>query len=513
MEIWSSIINEIINDNTIVIICFFILTSFLAKYTEHRENKRILSITLMIFFHIILTTIAGLLLYLKSSIYSDIRLASLILAAMSTISMSGILIFKILLPKLKVHPPMILQDLIVAGSSIIAFFILASRTGYNLSGLVATSAVITAVVGFSLQDSLINIMGGLAIQLDNSIKVGDWIKVDEKTVGKVIEVRWRYTSIETSNWETIIIPNITLIKNPISVLGKRINQPNQLRRWIYFNVDFRYSPREVIKVVLDALDNEKIDNISTDPPISCILMDIKDTFGHYAVRYWLTNLAKDDPTDSEVRIWIYYALKRANIPLSMPAQAVFVTEDSSDRKERKSKEEIQNRISVLEKIELFNHLTIDDLEKIATKLRYAPFTRGEVITRQGAEAHWLYIIIKGQVSIQISNYQGETCEVAKLKSGSFFGEMSLMTGEKRSATVVAISDTDCYRIDKSIFQEIIEDRPDIAEVVAEILAKRKAELELVRDNLNHEEHKDKIETHKNDILRKIRDFFGLNDSF
>ena len=96
MEIWSSIVNEIINNNTIFIICFFVITSLLGKYTERRENKRILSIVLMILFHILLTVISGILSYTKSNIYSDVRLSALILGAMATISMSGLLIFKII---------------------------------------------------------------------------------------------------------------------------------------------------------------------------------------------------------------------------------------------------------------------------------------------------------------------------------------------------------------------------------------------------------------------------------
>ena len=102
MEIWSSIVNEIINNNTIVIICFFVITSLLGKYTERRENKRILSVVLMILFHILLTVISGLLSYTKSNIYSDVRLSALILGAMATISMSGLLIFKIIFPKVKI---------------------------------------------------------------------------------------------------------------------------------------------------------------------------------------------------------------------------------------------------------------------------------------------------------------------------------------------------------------------------------------------------------------------------
>src|SRR6185436_9461244 len=143
--------------------------------------------------------------------------------------------------------PRILQDVLVASSALVAVFMLASRAGLNLSGLIATSAVLTAVIGLAFQDTLGNLVGGLAIQLDDSVRLDDWIKVGD-IVGRVSEIRWRYTAIETRNWETVVLPNSVLVKNQVMVLGRRKGEPVQLRRWIYFNVDFRYPPSEVLRV-------------------------------------------------------------------------------------------------------------------------------------------------------------------------------------------------------------------------------------------------------------------------
>src|SRR5439155_23408781 len=144
---------------------------------------------------------AGALRAASSAAYLDVRIPCLVFEAVAAAGMGGILIFNIGLPLARVRVPRILQDVVVAGASLVASLSLASRNGINLSGLIATSAVLTAVIGFSLQDWFGNIMGGLALQLDNSIEVGDWIKVND-VVGKVAELRWRYTAIETRNWET-----------------------------------------------------------------------------------------------------------------------------------------------------------------------------------------------------------------------------------------------------------------------------------------------------------------------
>ncbi len=509
MSLWQAILSEFINSNSIVVVLLYLFTLTLIRFSAIQDKKGILTIGMLVFLHLVMVPVAASMRISESSSFTEVRLACLLLGSMAIISMACMLIFRVFLFKLHIQTPRILPDLIMAGSTILVFFALASRAGYNLTGLIATSAVLTAVVGFSLQDTLGNIMGGIALQMDNSIQLGDWIKVDDKNAGKVIEIRWRYTAIETRNWETLFIPNSALMKGQVMVLGRRTDRPVQWRRWVYFNVDFRYSPTQVIRVVLDALQSASIENIAKDPPINCILMDLSDSYARYAVRYWLTDIAVDDPTDSEVRIWIYYALKRSGIPISIPAHALFVTNESSDRKAQKSQAEIKNRMKILANIELFKNLPKEALELLAVRVRNAPFTEGEIITRQGAEAHWLYIILEGRVSIHVMS-EGLESEVAKLGPGNFFGEISLMTGDKRSATVIALTDVQCYRLDKEAFQEIIQKNPDITENLAKILAQRKTELESVRKDLDRESLAHNLETHRLDILGKIKDFFGLS---
>jgi small-conductance mechanosensitive channel/CRP-like cAMP-binding protein len=509
MSLWQTVLSEFILDNSLVIcICYF-LTLVLIHFLSLKD-KGLRVIGMMVLLHLFLVPVAALVRFYDAESYTEIRFACLVFGAMALISMGCMVLFRVFLLKLNIHTPRILQDLIIAGSTTLIFFMLASRSGFNVSGLIATSAVLTVVLGFALQDTLGNIMGGLALQMDNSIQLGDWVVIDEVHSGRVIDIRWRYTAIETRNWETIFMPNSALMKGKVVVQGRRTGKPIQLRRWIYFNVDFRYSPNEVIRVVLDALHSASIENIAKDPPINCILREITDSFAHYAVRYWLTELAADDPTDSEVRIWIYFALKRAGIPLALPAHALFVTQESSDRKARKNENEIKHRIEVLARIDLFKNLPEDSLELLAVRVHNAPFTEGEIITRQGAEAHWLYIIQSGTVSVNVA-HGGLESEVARLNAGNYFGEMSLMTGDMRSATVIALTDVTCYRLDKEAFKEIVQQKPDIAEQIANILAKRRTELEIIRENLEHEDQTHKNEEKKADILSKIINFLGFNE--
>ena len=104
-----------------------------------------------------------------------------------------------------------------------------SEAGVNLSGLVTTSAVITGIVAFSMQDTLGNILGGLALQLDKSISIGDWIEADTIR-GQVIEVHWRHTAVRTRNGEIIVVPNSILMKGKVTIVGGE--DVPQWRRWV-----------------------------------------------------------------------------------------------------------------------------------------------------------------------------------------------------------------------------------------------------------------------------------------
>lgn len=506
MILINAIYNELIKNHTFVILLVLILTFIFVKSYKPLEIKKIVGTLMFFLFHLFFIPITAYLKVLDSDAYNESSFITAILLQITSISLIGLMVFKIILPKLKINLPLIMQDLIIAGFNILTFFTLASKSGYNLSGLIATSAVITAIIGFSLQDALINIMGGLAVQMDNSIQVGDWIKIDDKISGKVIETRWRYTSIETRNWETVIIPNSLLVKTPVSILGRRTEQPIQWRRWVYFYVDFKHSPSEIIEIVENCLKTSKINNVSDNPQINCIVMSIQESTCCYAVRYWLTDLAADDPTDSEVRIIIYNALMRVNIELAVPIHSLLVTNKNEKNDEF---EEVNKKVDLISHLDLFSYLEKEEIESVASQLRYAPFKKGEIITRINSEAHWLYILAKGTVSINIPD-ENTNVEIAQLKEITFFGEMSLMTGEKRSATVIALTNVECYRLDKTVFQNIIHKRPEIAEIVAGVLAERKTNLEAAKHNFSHEHKNEKLNAHKNDILNKIRYFFSLN---
>ena len=276
-------------------------------------------------------------------------------------------------------------------------------------------------------------------------------------------------------------------------------------------MDFRYAPTEVTDAVEAALLAEPIENVAREPRPQCIVVDFLDSYARYAVRYWLTDLAQTDPTDSVVRSRVYFALRRAGVPLSIPARSLFIIEESVEgRRSRKAQEETERRAGALAHVELFHALTDEERRELAGRLRDAPFARGEAMTRQGAEAHWLYIIRSGEADVRFTGEDGLTEKVASLGGGDFFGEMGLMTGAPRTATVSARTDVECYRLDKESFKDILHRRPEIAEDISRVLARRRAELDAVREGLSEEATRQRMRHHQGDLLGRIRNFFSLD---
>lgn len=426
---------------------------------------------------------------------------TIILVGILTLRICGLTAFRVLLPVFRLSPPRILEDIIIVLAYIAWGMVRMSQAGVNLSGLVTTSAVITGIIAFSMQDTLGNILGGLALQLDKSVSIGNWIKVDDIS-GQVIEVHWRHTAVRTRNGEVVVIPNSMLMKAKVTIVGSK--DVPQWRRWIHFSLSNRIPAQRIIDSLDKALSEAEIPLVSKNPPPHCVLMEHKDGLSHYAVRYWLTNPQIDDPTDSSVRIHIFAALQRQGYALASPMLDIQMTTDSVERDTRLHEAELVKRQQCLRQMDLFSTLSEDERAHLANTLTYTPFAKGDVITRQGAVAHWLYVLISGEVDIWYEVTKTERKFLTTLPAGRVFGEMGLMTGEPRRATVIAKTDVECYRIDKVSFEEIIHSRPALAVEFAHILSERNMQLVAVQQGIseNHEQHQARI-------LDGIKRFFRL----
>jgi len=488
----------------------FLAATFAVFSWRKEERARARSASVLFALAVVGLLIAGgLLSYgLASSnwIYLSVRGASLFMLTSAVVTVASVFVFTIALRSVRLEPPDIAQDLILALVYVAIAIALLSSSGLDLRGVVATSAVITAVIGFSLQDVLGNTIGGTILQMERLVRVGDWIRVDD-VEGRVKAIRWRQTSIETRNWDTVIIPNAVLAKAKVTILGRRSNAPAQHRQWVYFQVALDHSPSKVIHTVEHALQADPIPSVAETPKLHCLVMDMRHGDATYAVRYWLTDLTQSDPTDSLIRTRLYAALHRAGIKLAIPVQSVVLTEEKVLR-DRVQNEELERRVAALRKIELFHALTEEERQDLAAQLIYAPFAHGEAITRQDAVANWLYVMTEGEAEVRVA-FSGLTRIVGALHAGDYFGEMGLMTGEPRTATIVALTDVKCYRLSKEVFEGILRRRPEIAEEISATLAHRRAGLDAAREEVSEEMLRERVTRTQTDLLLRIRQFFAL----
>lgn len=395
------------------------------------------------------------------------------------IRLFGLLLFRVVLPSLRFHTARIVEDLTVTALAAAWLLFWLHGAGLDLGSLVATSAVITAVLAFSMQDTLGNILGGVVLQLDDSVRVGDWVKVDGVN-GQVVDVRWRHTAVETRDRETVIIPNGWLVKNRFHIIGSRRDARTRWRRWVWFNVDLASSPGRVCQVLEDSLGLAEIPNVLKEPPPTAVLMDTSQGYARYALRYWMEDPRPDDPTDSAVRMHALAALARQRIALAVVQEERLITKENDARQAALRAGELAQRQRALAAVDLFRSLSDEERQALAANMVDAPFVRGDTITRQGAVAHWLYLVTEGEVDVW-SEDKGQRTHVATLAAGSVFGEMGLMTGEPRRASVTARSDAVCLRLEKSAFESVLRARPDIAEEISRVIAERLGGLSSARE--------------------------------
>jgi small-conductance mechanosensitive channel/CRP-like cAMP-binding protein len=421
---------------------------------------------------------------------------------------AGMLLFRVVLPAAGMGTPRILEDITVIVAYFIWILLRLRVAGIEVGHLVATSAVITAVVAFAMQDTLGNILGGLAIHLDHSVEIGDWVVVDNVS-GRVIDIRWRYTKIATRNGEKVVVPNSMLMKGKFSVVGIYGSTTNAWRRWVWFNVPLEHAPMRVIEAVERLFADAEIPNVAQQPKPSCVLMDFGPGYGRYALRYWLTDPQVDDPTDSAVRIHVLAALQRAEMRLAIPEEAHHLIKENEARQQALAVRELRRRLDALAKVDLFRALSPDELSALANQLAHAPFARGDIITRQGSSAHWLYLLVAGEAEVWLEGENGERRLLSTLGPGSVFGEMGMMTGEPRRATVIARSDVECYRLDRQSFEATLRNRPAIAEEISQILAAREAELDRARQDLEATASLRGQGSRHETILGRIKSLFKL----
>ena len=416
----------------------------------------------------------------------------------------GLMAFRLLLPMLQWQPPRIIEDIIISFCVLGWGLFRLHQIGVELGQIITTSAVLTAVLAFAMQDTLGNLLAGVAIQLDDSVRLGDWVEVDH-IAGRVVEINWRATSLETRNWETVVLPNSLLLKQRFSILGRRRGQPLQWRRWVWFEITLETLPSQIIQLIEKSMREASLPNVASDPPPNCLLFSVENGVARYAVRYWLTDLLLDDPTDSNVRTLIDAALRRNDRRLTSPIFNIFMSKEH-EYGDARHKRHTAERMGTLRHLPLFEMLGEDELQTLADQLKFTPFVLGDIMLEQDQISDWLYILVRGQADMFCRKDDGQELMLGKLMGGDFFGEMGLLTNEPSRYGVRAAGNVECYRVSRRVFQEVFIQREELLSSLSSVLATRLQDQQTLLEKYAH--HPRQAPQQQSELLASLRAFFS-----
>jgi CRP-like cAMP-binding protein len=308
--------------------------------------------------------------------------------------------------------------------------------------------------------------------MQRPFEVGDWIQFDDKRehIGKVREINWRATTTVTLDDVEVIIPNSKLADLPLTNFTK---PQRWSRRSIYFTCPYAVPPKRVQNIVVAAIRGSW--GVLDTPAPSVVTNAFTERGVEYWLRFFTIEFDKRDGVDGEVRDRVWYGLNRAGIAMPIAVHDVRLRQVSRESDAEAAGQEAQSRERLLRAVPLFAGLPADALVHLALASRQTAFMANEAIIRQGDAGSELFVVQAGEVSVSVRGNSGQDAELQRLGPGAFFGEMSLLAGDRRAATVRATTDCELLVIDKPALAAVFEGAPELVEVVSNIVASRIAE--------------------------------------
>lgn len=401
--------------------------------------------------------------------------------------------------------PKIIRDIIQGVVYFVLLLALLQQMGLEPGQLLTTSALLTAVIGLSLQETLGNLIAGLSVQVQRPFSVGDWIQfdTDKSNIGRVIEINWRATTLITLDEIQVVVPNGMLAKAPLRVF----TQPTKaVRRNIFVLAEYAVPPKRAHQIILEAVRD--VPGVLAEPAPNVVTNAFGDSGIEYWVRIYIDQFNKRDGIDGAVRDRIWYAFNRASIEFPFPHRVVHMQEHSEETRAKAEEKIVAKRAKALERVDFLKVISDEQRLTLARRAKARLFSAGEVIVKQGEATTDFFIIQRGEVVIVLSTDQGDK-EITRLEAPKFFGEMALVTGEPRKASVKAARECELLVIDHAALQPVFEEAPEVVEALSKVLAKRQLELDVAVQRMSEEERESVVQRESSQLLSKIKRLFAI----
>ncbi|MDM8559774.1 ABC transporter substrate-binding protein [Candidatus Parabeggiatoa sp. HSG14] len=370
----------------------------------------------------------------------------------------------------------------------------------QLTSILATSGVIAMIIGLAIQINISNIFSGIAINIERPFRIGDWVKIGSFDEGEIVDITWRTTRLKTRADCILSIPNSMASESPIL----NFCFPDDVY-WLWPTVYIHpmHPPARVKKILLDALLSA--DKVLKEPAPVVLFTSINE----WAASYWIAFCADDYANknfileDVWTRVWFH--LNRAGITPAVQRQEIHLFKGVKER----GGEEAAKPITLLQEIDIFKPFSEEAKIDLSKRMSGHRFNASDIIVQQGDAGDSLFIIVEGVVGVYVRASDGKSKEVARLGAGNFFGEMALLTGEDRTATVIALVDTYLFELTKADIRPLMAKQPEVSELVSKVLTQR----QMVTRRQMHVEHD--VEVEKDAVykrfLNRIEQFFGLKN--
>jgi small-conductance mechanosensitive channel len=333
--------------------------------------------------------------------------------------------------------------------------------------LMATSAVGAVIMGFALQDTLGNFFAGLALQIDRPFKPGHWIEVGPFQ-GRVKEITWRATKIQTKAGNFVVVPNNVVGKEAIT----NYSEPEApTRLFVEVGAGYQHPPNVVRDAMIAAMG--RCPRVLAEPRPDVVMMDFGASALIFHARFWVSDFSQDTRAKDEVRTAIYYEFNRRQIEIPYPIQV----EQSREEVPRDTAERREQFARAVAAVPVFAALPPDGQVAIALAGVERLYARGETIVTEGESGDSLFVVLAGAVVVTVGT---DRREVAVTEAGGYFGEMSLLTGEHRTANVTARQDTTVLEIPSAAFATYVRANPEVLEAIAAAATVRRRELDDVK---------------------------------
>jgi small-conductance mechanosensitive channel/CRP-like cAMP-binding protein len=404
------------------------------------------------------------------------RCCDLVLARLATISRDGIPF------------PRLLTDLLRAALfATAATMILLVVFGQPATGLITVSSVVIAVIGFALRNVISDLFSGIALGIDHPYRIGDWIETVQGSAGRVSEITWRTTRLTDRNGFIIVVPNgLVAGQRLINYSGGERDYRVALRVPLDPTFPVARAKRVLLSGALAAARN--IPGLSPD----VLLAEYGDGVAIYLVRFRVPDFGREAACRDDVASWVTNALRCAGqtIQRGGPHGPLPVPWNSPGE-------------ALLSHVDLFRGFDAAERADLAAKMRPREVAAGQAVVRQGDSGEFLYVLAEGILDVEM--VRNETTSVRdRIAPGEVFGEVALLTGQQRTATVTAAFDALVYEIHREDLDPILRRRPEIAEGLATVMAEHQA----------HNERPDsKLEPAgpptRDDLLARLRLLFRL----